>query len=99
MRLLPYIPALLALGAIPTPASAQQDGSIDHGPFPDDLNGSNFSYPHPVHLYRFTSQAHDLEMAFIVVAPPAGTPPNNKTAVLLHGKNFCAPTWSGATTR
>lgn len=95
MRLLSSLPALLALGAVPAAASALQHGSIDDGPFPDDLNGSNFTYPRPVHLYRFTSQGNDLEMAFMDVAPPEGTPSNNKTAVLLHGKNFCAPTWGG----
>jgi pimeloyl-ACP methyl ester carboxylesterase len=60
---------------------------------PEDLNGSNFTYPWPVNLYHFTTQ-HDqtLEMAFMDVAPTG--PSNNKIAVLLHGKNFCGPTWN-----
>ncbi|MFA4110637.1 alpha/beta hydrolase [Xanthomonas perforans] len=50
-----------------------------------------FDYPHPVKTYAFTSQQQPLEMAYLDVAP-TGTP-NGHTAVLLHGKNFCAATW------
>lgn len=66
-------------------------GTILSGPFPDDLNGSNFTYPYPVKVFQFTSQAQQLQMAFMDVSPPCS--PNGKTAVLLHGKNFCGPTW------
>lgn len=71
--------------------AAQTNGSIDNGPFDDDLNGSNFTYPHPVKLFKFHNQLQDIEMAFMDVAPTCT--PNGKTAVLLHGKNFCGPTW------
>ncbi|KAK3937529.1 Alpha/Beta hydrolase protein [Diplogelasinospora grovesii] len=72
--------------------------SIDDGPFPADLNGSNFTYPWPVKVYRFTSQNQELEMAFMDLPPRIGRPScpptaSPKTAVLLHGKNFCGPTW------
>lgn len=50
-----------------------------------------FDYPHPVHLHAFESQRQQVEMAYLDVAP-TGTP-NGRTAVLLHGKNFCAATW------
>jgi pimeloyl-ACP methyl ester carboxylesterase len=101
-------PALLLLSACVTPtaaaaaASERENPSIDNGPFPADLNGSNFTYPHPVKLYRFVSQGQDLEMAFMDVAPKhvkGGKGKGNnhgsatKTAVLLHGKNFCSATW------
>jgi pimeloyl-ACP methyl ester carboxylesterase len=98
-------PALLLLSACLTPtaaaASKHEDSAIDNGPFPADLNGSNFTYPHPVKLYRFVSQGQDLEMAFMDVPPKHGkgkAKGNNhstapKTAVLLHGKNFCSATW------
>ncbi|KAH8887167.1 alpha/beta-hydrolase, partial [Thozetella sp. PMI_491] len=68
-------------------------GTIDEGPFSEDLNGSNFTYPWPVKLYKFRSQHQDLEMAFMDVPPASCSTPNNKTAVLFHGKNFCGPTW------
>ncbi|KAK3185250.1 hypothetical protein K4F52_005950 [Lecanicillium sp. MT-2017a] len=75
-------------------ASAQLNGTIDNGPFPEDLNGSNFTYPYPVKVFRFTNQLQELEMAFMDVPPTRK--PNGKTVVLLHGKNFCGPTWEGS---
>jgi pimeloyl-ACP methyl ester carboxylesterase len=62
-----------------------------HIPF--DLNGSNFTYPWPVKLYQFATQhGQPLEMAFMDISPKHN--PNGKTAILLHGKNFCGPTWN-----
>src|SRR4051812_16309411 len=49
-----------------------------------------FDYPWPVALYHFQSQGQPLEMAYMDVKPVR---PNGRTAVLLHGKNFCAATW------
>ena len=53
-----------------------------------------FDYPHPVHEYAFTSQRTPVRMAYMDVAPTG--PANGRTAVLLHGKNFCAATWEQA---
>ncbi|CAM6108427.1 unnamed protein product [Calypogeia fissa] len=58
---------------------------------PTELNGSNFTYPWPVLLYKFNSQNQRLEMAYMDVCP---TTPNGHTIVLLHGKNFCGATWN-----
>lgn len=70
-------------------------GYIDNGPQPDDLNGSNFTYPYPLKVYKFASQNQDLEMAFMDIQPtPNTTSVTDKTAVLLHGKNFCGATWN-----
>lgn len=79
-----------AIAGLPA-AIATAPGTIDNGPFPEDLNGSNFTYPWPVKLYRFASQHRDLEMAFMDVAPTCE--PNGKVVVALHGKNFCGATW------
>ena len=49
-----------------------------------------FEYPAPVSHDHFTSQGIELDMAYLDVAPAK---PNGRTAVLLHGKNFCAATW------
>jgi pimeloyl-ACP methyl ester carboxylesterase len=88
---------LLLLPGLSTAASSNSpDQGIDNGPLPIDLNGSNFTYPYPVKLYRFTSQGQPLEMAFMDVPPSintTNTPPKTKVAVLLHGKNFCSATW------
>lgn len=56
-----------------------------------DARLSGFDYPHPVRLFPLASQGQALEMAYMDVAPQ-GTA-NGRTAVLLHGKNFCAATW------
>jgi pimeloyl-ACP methyl ester carboxylesterase len=50
-----------------------------------------FTYPYPVKQYQFTSQGTALHMAYMDVLP-TGTA-NGRTAVLLHGKNFCGATW------
>ena len=55
-----------------------------------------FSYPHPIQHYKFTSQGEQLQMAYMDVAPTAKA--NGKTAVLMHGKNFCGATWDSQIT-
>lgn len=57
----------------------------DYGP-----NLERFEYPNEVERYRFESQGQALSMAYMDVAP---SNPNGKTAVLMHGKNFCGATW------
>lgn len=71
-------------------------GFIDSGPQPDDLNGSNVTYPYPVNVYKFTSQKRDVEMAFMDIPPATNSTISSpeKVAVLFHGKNFCAATWN-----
>ncbi|WP_018261472.1 alpha/beta fold hydrolase [Methylobacterium sp. WSM2598] len=58
------------------------------GPYGPELEG--FAYPHEVRRHAFSSQGQGLTMAYMDVAPAT---PNGRTAVLLHGKNFCAATW------
>jgi pimeloyl-ACP methyl ester carboxylesterase len=77
--------AALAASA-PTVAHAGADGAA-YGP---ELEG--FSYPAPVHRFKFTSQQVPLHMAYMDVKPAQ---PNGRTVVLLHGKNFCGATWAG----
>jgi pimeloyl-ACP methyl ester carboxylesterase len=60
-------------------------GAAAYGP---ELQG--FEYPYSVATFDFTSQRQTLHMAYMDVKP---TTPNGETAVLLHGKNFCAATW------
>lgn len=67
-------------------------GTIYNGHVPDSLYGSNYTYPWPVKLFKFYNQHQKLEMAFMDV--PSQTNCKNKTAVLLHGGNFCGVTWS-----
>src|SRR5579863_7531114 len=50
-----------------------------------------FRYPYPITHFPFTSQKVPMQMAYMDV--PAVAPSNGRTAVLLHGKNFCSATW------
>lgn len=60
---------------------------------PADLgpNLERFPYPWPVKWFETRSQGAEVRMAYLDVAPSVA--PNGRTAVLLHGKNFCAATW------
>jgi pimeloyl-ACP methyl ester carboxylesterase len=55
-----------------------------------DSELEGFAYPYPVKHFEFTSQGEHLQMAYMDVAPQKAS---GRTAVLLHGKNFCAATW------
>ncbi|MCD5995463.1 alpha/beta hydrolase [Pseudomonas sp. CDFA 602] len=50
-----------------------------------------FTYPHALKKFSFQSQGKSLEMGYMDVAPTGKA--NGRTAVLMHGKNFCAATW------
>jgi pimeloyl-ACP methyl ester carboxylesterase len=65
-------------------ATPNNDGPA-YGP---ELQG--FDYPYPVARFSFSSQRQVIQMAYMDVHPAH---PNGRTAVLLHGKNFCAATW------
>lgn len=49
-----------------------------------------FSYGWPVERHAFQNQGEELAMAYLDVRP---TRSNGRTAVLMHGKNFCAGSW------
>jgi len=51
---------------------------------------ADFPYPHDVKRFDFRSQKAAVWMDYMDVAPQK---PNGRTVVLLHGKNFCGPTW------
>ena len=74
----------VALTLAPPPVRAADDEPV----FGPRLEG--FAYPWPVAHHSFTSQGEAMEMAYMDVAPASS---NGRTAVLLHGKNFCAATW------
>jgi pimeloyl-ACP methyl ester carboxylesterase len=79
--------AALSNAATPTANAAAADGPV----YGAELQG--FDYPYPVAYFKFQSQRQQLQMAYMDVAADAKTA-NGKTAVLLHGKNFCAATWA-----
>jgi pimeloyl-ACP methyl ester carboxylesterase len=77
--------ALAALSMGPLAAQQATEKTPAYGP---ELEG--FDYPFPVEHFTFISQRQSLQMAYLDVKPDH---PNGRTAVLLHGKNFCAATW------
>ncbi len=79
-----FLAPLILAAAVATPAA--EPSAPAYGP---ELQG--FAYPYSLHHYAFTSQGEPLQMAYMDVAP-AG-PANGRTAVLMHGKNFCGATW------
>ncbi|HEY3595938.1 MAG TPA: alpha/beta hydrolase [Paraburkholderia sp.] len=81
----PAVGALAAESAAAATAPMAGNEGPAYGP---ELQG--FDYPWPVREFTFTSQGEPLHMAYMDVAPEH---PNGRTAVLLHGKNFCAATW------
>jgi pimeloyl-ACP methyl ester carboxylesterase len=66
-------------------AAAAGSDEPAYGP---ELEG--FDYAFPVQRFEFESQRQKLHMSYLDVRPRAS---NGHTAVLLHGKNFCAGTW------
>jgi pimeloyl-ACP methyl ester carboxylesterase len=61
----------------------------DTAAYGPELQG--FEYPYPVMQFEFASQRQSLHMAYMDVRPHSW---NGRTAVLLHGKNYCAATWN-----
>ncbi len=55
-----------------------------------DINLKNVEYPFPVKIRTFNIQGQSLRMAYMDVRPKN---PNNKTVILLHGKNFAGNYW------
>ncbi|KAJ6010870.1 hypothetical protein N7451_002282 [Penicillium sp. IBT 35674x] len=96
MRLLPLFSAfsaILSCTALVAASDPDPIGTIYNGRVPANLYGSNYTYPWPVKLFKFYNQHQHLEMAFMDV-PADRDHDKNKTAVLLHGGNFCSVTWS-----
>ncbi len=81
--------AILGAGLALVLLLAERPALAEPPTFGPELEG--FDYPWPVRDYAFTSQGEAMTMRYMDVAPT--TAPNSATAVLLHGKNFCAATW------
>jgi pimeloyl-ACP methyl ester carboxylesterase len=87
------VSAILSCAVVTSAQSPDPIGTIYSGHVPANLHGSDYHYPWPVKLFNFYNQRQKLSMAFMDV--PASRKSNKgKTAVLLHGGNFCGVTWS-----
>ena len=92
LYLMPSVLLAMAI-ALPLVSPAQAADPGAEQAFGPELQG--FDYPWPVRHYHFSSQGQALDMAYMDVMPAH---PNGRTAVLLHGKNFCAATWQATIT-
>lgn len=54
----------------------------------------SFDYHYPVLRHSFASQKQNIQMAYIDVPASKNSTPKNRTVVLMHGKLFCADTWT-----
>ncbi|KAJ6167639.1 hypothetical protein N7497_000482 [Penicillium chrysogenum] len=97
MKIFSVFTAFSAILSCTAVVSAQSDpdpiGTIYDGHVPANLYGSSYPYPWPVKLFNFYNQRQKLTMAFMDI-PARKHNKHNKTAVLLHGGNFCGVTWS-----
>ena len=78
----------LAAGLTAQAADAQADATPVAASYGAQLEG--FDYPFPVHVFHTVAEGQPVDMAYMELAPAH---PNGRTAVLLHGKNFCGATW------
>ena len=86
IRLLVLVVGLIGATAILPGAYAEE-----HKKYGAELEG--FDYPYEIQRFQFTSQGEDVFMAYMDVLPRQS---NGRTAVLLHGRNFCAATWESS---
>jgi pimeloyl-ACP methyl ester carboxylesterase len=93
MRLVAFLTIFSAAIGVVLACSVGAAAPGDAPSFGAKLEG--YAYPWPVQHFRFTSQGQTLDMAYMDVMPAK---PNGQTAVLLHGKNFCAATWQATVT-
>ena len=84
-----FRPAFLAAFAALVLIALSPRAGAGEPSFGPELEG--FDYPWPVRDFAFSSQGEAVVMRYMDVAPAAA--PNGRTAVVLHGKNFCAATW------
>ncbi|MBB5048706.1 proline iminopeptidase [Rhodopseudomonas rhenobacensis] len=81
------LPALIATLMLLAPALAAEDAPRE--PYGIGLEG--FAYPYPVQLLPLTNDGEQLRMAYMDVAPEK---PNDRTVLLLHGRNFPSSYWA-----
>lgn len=89
--------------SVPAATLCHRSKDIYPAKSPQNINGFNYTYPSTLWFYNLTSTVRGsrevLEMAFMDLLPANYNPRSSKepqTVLLLHGKNFCGPTWYAA---
>ncbi|MGV0741240.1 alpha/beta fold hydrolase [Mycolicibacterium sp. XJ870] len=90
MTLIHKLSAVIAVAIVTCVVAGCQSTAEDSAEPAYGAELEGFDYPHPVHEFTFASQQKSLQMSYMDVQPAN---PNGRTAVLMHGKNFCAATW------
>lgn len=75
---------------------AQAHGTCPTGPpsVNTTSGGFTYTYPWPIHYHQVHTQRQTLCHAYMDIRPDTSTLSRpQRTAVLLHGKNFCGVTW------
>lgn len=92
--------AALAGGVpLPQPTARAPARALEPPPLPDHYDEAlgigleSWPYPAPVRWYGCAAAGQPLRMGFMDVAPTG--PARNRTAVLLHAKNFDSSYWAG----
>lgn len=86
MHVLKTTRILLSAGALLIFSASAAETTPQYG---EELQG--FAFPYPIEKFAFSSQGESLTMGYIDVRPQGKA--NGRTAVLMHGKNFCGVTW------
>ncbi|NNE10570.1 MAG: alpha/beta fold hydrolase, partial [Gemmatimonadetes bacterium] len=84
---LPLVAAAVFLLTAAAPAHAETGDAPAY-----DARLSTYDYPYEVRTFEFESQGQSFEMAYMNVAPTGE--PNERTVLLLHGKNFSGAYWA-----
>lgn len=87
--------AVLALGStlgLGATALAQQTDAARTYTEALGISLEGWPYPHPLHFLSLAMEGQPVRMAYMDVPPSA--PPNGRTALLLHGKNFDSSYWA-----
>lgn len=92
MTPIPRLTAVTALASLAGLAALPGHAQEAYGP---RLEG--FDYPFAVQIFPIATQGAAEEMAFMDIAPTGES--NGRTALLLHGKNFCGATWEATINR
>ncbi|MCD0501532.1 alpha/beta fold hydrolase [Bordetella petrii] len=83
-----FKPVLTAAALLLAAGVHAQTQVPDYGP-----RLERFDYPYKVGEFNLDSQGQSLSMAYMDIRPEQA---NGRTALLLHGKNFCGATWEGS---
>src|SRR5262245_61732836 len=88
---LPFLATMASLAPFATATAATRPSNAYTEPLGTSLEG--WPYPGPVQFLPLTMAGQQVRMAYMDFSPTA--PPNGRSIMLLHGKNFDSSYWAG----